>query len=72
MKSSLIITLIGIVLIVILAIQNSGVSSLTLFFWNIDMSLSLMLLIVFLLGLISGYILHFSLGLKRKRGNKEI
>lgn len=70
MKTSLIISLIGIVLVVILAIQNSEVASLRLFFWNIEMSLSLMLLIIFLLGALSGYILNFSMELRRRRGNK--
>ncbi|HAH59039.1 MAG: LapA family protein [Lentimicrobium sp.] len=70
MKSSLIISLIGMVLVVILAVQNSAVASLRLFFWNIEMSLSLMLLIIFLLGALSGYILNFSMELRRRRGNK--
>lgn len=72
MKSTFIISIIAIILIVILAIQNSAVVSLQLFFWNVDMSLSLMLLIIFLLGAISGYVFHFSLGMKRRRAIRNL
>ncbi|GAB1405860.1 MAG: lipopolysaccharide assembly protein LapA domain-containing protein [Lentimicrobiaceae bacterium] len=72
MKSSVILSIIGTVLIIILAIQNSEAVSLRLFFWDIEMSLSLMLLVVFLLGGLSGYILNFSMRLKRQRGNRNI
>lgn len=67
MSKSAIISIIAAILLIILAIQNSEIASLTLFFWEFQMSLSLMLLIMFLLGGGFGYFFHIAIGLRKKK-----
>ncbi|MBL7192150.1 LapA family protein [bacterium] len=58
MNTRLIVGLIIAVLIVILLIQNSMVVSINIFFWKIQVSQLLLILICFGLGLITGILLR--------------
>lgn len=67
MSKSAIISIIAAVLLVVFTVQNSEVASLTLFFWEIQMSLALMLFFLFLLGAGFGYFFHMSISRKKKK-----
>lgn len=71
MSKSAIISIISAVLLIILAVQNSGIAALTLFFWEFKMSLALLLLIMFLLGAGFGYFFHIAVVLRKKRVKRE-
>jgi uncharacterized integral membrane protein len=62
-----IISIISAILLIILAFQNSETAMLTLFFWKFEMSLSLMLLLLFVLGAEFGYFFNVAVGLRKKK-----
>lgn len=67
MSKSAILTVISAILLVIFAVQNSEPASMTIFFWDITMSLALLLLIVFFLGTGFGYFFHMTVSLRKKK-----
>lgn len=67
MSRSAIISIIAAILLVIFAVQNAGSTKLTILFWNFEMSLALMLLILFITGAGFGYFFHIAVGLRRKK-----
>jgi uncharacterized integral membrane protein len=60
-----------IVLVVILITQNTKAYALNIFFWDLRISLALLLLLVFLLGFVTGLVtvLHIS-ARQRQKGKK--
>ncbi len=67
MSKSAIVSIIAVILLVIFAVQNSEVAGLTLFFWSFEMSKSLMLLIMFLIGACFGFFFHVAVSLRKKK-----
>lgn len=56
MKPKVIITLVGIVLFLVVLVQNTQVVTLHLFFWKVSMSQIILIPIIMLLGFAIGYI----------------
>ena len=67
-----IIAIVILVLLVIFVILNIKIVSIKLFFWNVEGSLSIILFIVLLLGIISGYILALPQIFKKRKQIKEL
>ena len=56
MKVKLIVFLIVVILFLILIVQNTEVVTLKVFFWEISMSQAILFLLIFVLGMISGWV----------------
>lgn len=58
MNKKLIAGVVLIALVISFTLQNTEVVDITFLFWTVSMSRAVMLFIVFLIGLLSGWILH--------------
>lgn len=67
MSKSSIVIIISALLLVVFSIQNAGNVELNLFFWKVNGSLALMLILVFLLGAITGYFVRMASELRRNK-----
>ena len=67
-----IIVLILAILIIIFAVQNYMVTTVKVFFWNINGSLSIILLLVLLIGYLIGYFSCLPLVFRRRKQIKEM
>ena len=56
MKTKTVIILFLVALVAILLLQNSGLTQLRLFFWNVYAPLFVLILVIFFLGAIVGYL----------------
>ena len=70
MQAKQIIILVIVFIVLILLFQNLNPIAIHLFFWQIDISLLLVLLITFILGIILGWLIKSSLT-RRKAAKKE-
>jgi len=71
MKAKTIITLVLVVLLLIVLIQNTQVISLHLLFWKISMSQIILIFLTLLIGLIAGYIVAKMTGGRQSRKDKN-
>ena len=68
MKPKYIVSLVLILLVVILLVQNTQVVDFKILFWKVSMSRSIFMAVNLLIGVALG----LTLGLKRKKGDKKI
>lgn len=66
MNIKLVVGIALIALVVVFTLQNTQTVEITLLLWTVSMSRAVMIFLVFLLGLVSGWILHSYI--KRRRG----
>jgi uncharacterized integral membrane protein len=57
MEAKVVLVLVLVLIAIVIMIQNTGVVALHLLFWNVSMSLILLILISLLIGFIIGYVL---------------
>ena len=55
---NLVLVIIGLISVVIFTLQNTEVVAVRFLFWKIEMSRVILILIVFLTGMLLGYLLH--------------
>lgn len=59
--------LVLIALVVLFTLQNTEIVEITLLLWTVSMSRAVMIFLVFLIGLLSGWLLHGYLRRRRSR-----